>query len=142
MIDAALDATPERPEAAPGLVEAYNRIRLVCLDLVLGTEAEAEFDGLYPELPPFPDGMVAAVGAAAAAGDRARLLLGGLAGWLASWPSAEQLLAELVAALEKAEVDATEPEKERLAGLLQGLKGAGREIAVGVVTAYLTRVPV
>ena len=62
-------------------------------------------------------------------------------GWLGSWPSAEQLLSELVTALEQAEAEATEPiEKARLASLLEGLKGAGREIAVGVVTAYLTRV--
>jgi hypothetical protein len=50
-------------------------------------------------------------------------------------------LTELITALEAAEAEATEPvEKARLASVLEGLKGAGREVAIGVVTAYLTRV--
>jgi hypothetical protein len=144
MIDGALAATPEdSPHAALGLVDTYNRLRLVCADLVKGTEAEPEFDGLYPQLPAVSDSTALSARASSIAGDRARVVLGGLAGWLAAWPSAEQLLDELVAALEEAEAGATEPEqKARLAGVLEGLRGAGREIAVGVVTAYLTRVHV
>jgi hypothetical protein len=150
-IDAALAASrDDSPAAGVALIDAYGRIRAVCVDLVAGTEAETEFDRLYPIIEPLNEATVdraysrtLAGARVAAAGGRARVLLAQLAGWLGSWPNAEQLLDELIAALEQAEAEATEPaEKERLASLLEGLKGAGRQIAVGVVTAYLTRVHV
>jgi hypothetical protein len=51
------------------------------------------------------------------------------------------LLSELITALEAAEATTDEPaEKARFRGLIDGLKGSGREIAVSVVTAYLERI--
>ena len=79
----------------------------------------------------------------ASGGDVARSTLAQLSGWLGSWPSAEQLLDELIVALETAEAETDDPaEKTRLRGALDTLRGAGREIAIGVVTSYLERVHV
>ncbi len=119
-------------------METYNRILGACTSLVAGTPVEAEFARLFQPL-----GYLSPVSSQFAvqiAGGRARSLLAQLSGWLWSWPSAEVLLDQLVTALETAEAVAEEPaEKARLRGLIDGLKGAGREIAVQIVSAYLVR---
>jgi hypothetical protein len=145
MIDAVLDEAPKDPlTATPALVEAYRSTRGICADLVTGTEAAAEFQRLFPDVPPVPiEEMHSIAGidpiSAKAQGDRAKLLLAGLSGWLGSWPSADELLRELITALETAEASAEGAERERLRGVLDGLRGAGRDIAVAVISAYLNR---
>lgn len=144
-IDALIEQAPAegRPRlvAAPAVVDAYLTMRRRCSELVAGSEVETEFHDLFPEVAPlqvvhgFSDTYQ--VGLAV---DRARLLLGQLSGWLGSFPSAEALLADLIAALEQAEALSDEPaERERLAGVLSGLRGAGRQIAIDVIAAYLSR---
>lgn len=142
MIDGVLETAGEGPMAAPVLVDTYLTLRQRCAELVSGTEVETEFRNLFPEIESAPH-------VSSYTGDRpyldalarrARGLLGGLAGWLDSFPSAEALLDELIAALDRAEAEAEEPEeKERLAGLLTGLRGAGRQVAIEVIAAYLSR---
>lgn len=145
MIDAVVREAPADPlTATPALVEAYRNTRSVCLALVAGTEVEQEFNALFPLVAPVavPTAMSVDPIKLGAEGDQARLLLVQLAGWLGSWPSAEQLLAELTTALEAAEAEATEPEeKARFRDMLDGLKGAGRQVAIEVIAAYLARVP-
>jgi hypothetical protein len=143
MIDAVIAQAPADPyTATPALVDAYLNARAVCRGFVAGTDVEHEFDRLFPEFSPLHEHELGSNPLTVSArGDRARLLLTGLAGWLAAWPSAEVLLAELITALETAEAQTDEPEqKARLAGLLEGLRGAGRQIAVNVVSHYLERV--
>ena len=146
MVDAVVSAAPTEPSvtAAGALVETYRSTRNVCLKLVAGTEVEDEFEALFPLIAPL--GNIHALRdqiEIAAASDRARILLAQLAGWLGSWPSAEQLLDELVTALEAAEVQADGPaEKARLASIREGLLGAGRQIAINVVSEYLKHVHV
>ena len=142
--DSALAAAPKDGwAAAGGLLQTYGNIRTEAAALAEGTEAEAEFLRLFPSIPQLSGSQLRNVRVASIAGDRARVLLAALSGWLGSWPSAERLLEELIHALEVAEATADDPdEKARLAGVLAGLRGAGREIAIGVVTAYLTRVHV
>ncbi len=141
LVDAAVAASPPDPlTATPVLIETYNRARTESAELVAGMEAEDEFRRLFPLLGGHSS-IVSDPINAAVEGDRARSLLAQLCGWLSSWPSAERLLAELVTALEAAEAQADEPaEKARLRGLIDGPKGAGRDIAVSVVSAYLERV--
>src|SRR5437763_13381851 len=123
MLDAVIKAAPEDPlTATQALVEAYRSTREVCLHLVADTDVAAEFQALFPliEPEPPPDRRRDPI-ATAAAGERARLLLAQLSGWLGSWPSAEALLDELVTALESAEAQTDEPkEKARLAGIREG----------------------
>jgi hypothetical protein len=127
-------------------LRAYRNTREVCLKLVDGTDAATEFDTLFPLIEPIP--MPHSMGRGdtiqmRAQGDQARLLLAQLAGWLGSWLSAEALLDELVRALEAAEVETDEPAaRARLAGIREGLVGAGRQIAINVVSEYLKRVNV
>jgi hypothetical protein len=145
MIDAVVREAPADPlTAAPALNEAYRNTRTVCLDLVTGTDVEQEFNALFPFIGPVaaPSTMGIDPIELAAKGDQARLLLAQLAGWLGSWPSADALLAELTTALEAAEAQTDEPdEKARLRNTLDGLRGAGRQIAIEVIAAYLARVP-
>ena len=143
IVDAAVAQAPADPfTATPGLIQTYLRVRSLCAEMVTGTDAAAEFDRLFPVIEAANDTSVNTIETLtfSARGDSARSLLAQLGGWLGSWPSADQLLEELIHALEAAEARAEGAEKARLAGLLEGLRGAGREIAIGVVTAYLERV--
>jgi hypothetical protein len=149
-IDRALEVqlAPSRPSnpgfgawvGAKTLVQTYKRAHALCVDLVEDTDVEIEFLDIFPT-----DAIEQVVGSenveSELAGDVVRLLLAQLSGWLGSWPSAEQLLNELITALEQAEATSTDPdEKSRLRAALDTLTGAGRDIAVGVVTGYLQRV--
>ena len=139
-IDAALAAAAKDLTAGPSLVETYNRTRGIVRSMVVGFEAELEFELLFAPVQPMPDGLLNQPLVAAAETERARGLLAQLSGWLGSWPSAEVLLDELIVALEVAEAQAEPEEKTRLRGLIDGLRGAGRDIAVDVIAAYLGRV--
>ncbi len=141
-IDAVVAVAPKDPfTATPALVETYVSARQRCLELVTGSDIEVEFRELFPEIEnvdrvnSMSDPVLLAT-----TGDRARLLLAKLGGWLGSLPSAEALLSDLITAIEHAEATTEVPEeRERLASLLRGLRGAGRQIAIDVIAAYLAR---
>ena len=142
MIDRALRDAPDSVTGVPGLTQAYMNARKVCLGLVSDTDVQDEFEALFPEVEVLEAAVTHNPMMLGAAGERARLLLAALGGWLASWPSAEQLLAELTTALETAEARTDEPEqKARFRNTLEGLEGAGRQVAIDVIAAYLARVP-
>jgi hypothetical protein len=145
--DAVLNRSSEKSApAAVALTHTYLAIRSRCLQAVTGTDAENEFKQLFPLVDPVQEEEARFGSDAfrlAAKAERARLLLAQLAGWLGAWPSAEALLAELITAVESAEAQAEEPaQKARLKALVEGLKGAGRDVAISVVAAYLARVPI
>jgi len=57
---------------------------------------------------------------------------------LGTWPTAENVLAELVAALSKAADEEAEPErKTRLRSTAEALSGFARDVAVAVVAKYV-----
>ncbi len=140
-VDGTLAVAPEGASAAYGLTDAYIRTREICLQLVKGTEAEAEFAILFPDIFRVERNDIRTdPGGTGAEGERARALLGQLSGWLGSWPSAEDLLAQLIAALETAEATAEEPaEKARIRGILDGLRGVAHDVAIDLFSAYLER---
>lgn len=142
-IDATLAQAPADPlTATPGLVDTYLKTRARCAKLVAGTEAEAEFAELFPEV---QQASIRGLSQGfdpirlSAQGDEAKLRLAALSGWLGSWPSADELLKELTLALEEAEATAEGEDQARLRGILDGLRGAGRDVAVAVITAHLER---
>jgi hypothetical protein len=88
MVESAASAVdPAQPESAHAITDSYQRLRAQVGELVGGSDLEGEFTASFPEIDvarfePRRGSLIAEGAAALNAAQRARVLLGQLAGWL------------------------------------------------------------
>ena len=105
MIESAASTVDPAVASAPALTESYSRMRAQVFELVNGSELSNEFSAAFPKMNPVstpsgsghPSNMVRQIRTAEAEAQKARTLLGQLAGWLTGLIEEQTLTARIKA---------------------------------------------